>query len=1171
MSYEYILLAAAIIIPLSLFNVFKSDHGSGIALADKKTSLPGAFGDMGSSKSKKKRSKKKNSSKGSSTAATQVNNSTAEQDQGSSESEAEEKVLAQVVKKSDSPATNSRKKKKGSVAAAGSAVNGDNSNSSSGTNKGSSASKAESVPSPATHSPTNSDSKDNSSNSNKPKPTSVESWKKQKQEQQREFLTKQQQPLQFASAAAKNSSLSSSPSSSPHIASIPGPGNMGNNSKKKNRSHAGSGLSHAEFPTLSRPEPAPAPAPKQPKPKKEKKEATRKPMPEPEPESEPESEAEVQVEENEEDEEEEVEHDEPQQPQDSDENEWTTIDSAQGRSGGIDFSKPMDPWVAQQQRQRLERVAVADPHGEQSSQFARVLSIKPTVKEERIREAIPDGFTTQKSRSAGSSVGSSSYQSAEMTKKQRENLAKAARKKEEKAAMESVQEQRRKEHMRQVKAEKMKEFYKAQTRKQQAPESRWDVPKDTAPSSSTVSGGMSSEVNHKGQLLSPMLIPRSVSRRKASAGAPHLPSLASVKSAQPLQATIFAAAIAIENTPTTDSSLPDRIQGSADSLLLAHRGQTEVIPGWKPSADEYAPMIQFAANQRLALGREPTSTILESKATDITSTQNAVHGPFQPTSSEFSSAETSVSMQRLQVPNSNARMIALVTAYRDSPQTASMTSQDVQKLYDRLGIHAQGKRIPKPITTFEDCNLPAKMLSNLMENGYTSPRGIQMQAIPTGLHGRDMIISAETGAGKTAGFLIPILVHVFGLSQSPSDSMQGPFALVLVPTRELAIQVEQAAKVMVRGMPNMRTSLLVGGQVMANQIHRLKQNIQVAVATPGRILDIFAKHPEIGFSNVFCLVLDEVDMMFSLGFGKQVKRILEVLPVPPNGRQTIVCSATLSRQTQQLTEKYLENALRIRIGNAIENAVKSTQSELKISDIFSPSSKIKQTILWVENDSKKKKLFSLLNDPAYFRPPVLVFVESRLGADLLAMAIQAKCPGIIAVSIHGEKSQDERSKTLESIVNGDVPVIVATGLLARGLNLNVATVINFDMAPSIREYVHRVGRAIPEVASKVAATIRKGPKLGGMAWAITFINNDHRSILSEFANMLHKLDFGRVTPLPQQLKQLIVHDTTRYTPSATSVNRTIGSKIVPMHANVSRGLKRQSPHTNHRPKKQNKN
>ncbi|CAO3564508.1 unnamed protein product [Mortierella alpina] len=465
-------------------------------------------------------------------------------------------------------------------------------------------------------------------------------------------------------------------------------------------------------------------------------------------------------------------------------------------------------------------------------------------------------------------------------------------------------------------------------------------------------------------------------------------------------------------------------------------------------------------------------------------------------------------------------MIANITGYQDSKRMAAMPSKDVKKLRDALEMHVEGKHIPKPIMSFEDCSLPDKMLTNLKDNGYIHPRGVQMQAISAGLYGRDIIISAETGAGKTAGFLIPILVHAYGLSQSPAGALHGPFALILVPTRELAMQIEQVAKSIVRGMPNMRTALLVGGQAMANQAHRLKQNIQVAVATPGRMVDIFKQHPEIDFSNVFCLVLDEVDVMFSLGFGPQVKRVLEVLPTPPNGRQTIVSSATLSKQIQRLTVKYMESALSIRIGNSNDRQVGS-----KVSDVFSPSSNIKQTIMWVENESKKKQLFSLLKDPAYFRPPVLIFVESRVGADLLAMAISTKCPGIKAMSMHGEKPQEERSAILKLVEDGEAPVVVATGLLARGLTLHVATVINFDMAPTIQEYVHRVGRASPEAATKAAAGIRKGPKLGGMAWAITFINNDHRLILGDFANMLHGLGSGRVTPLPPQLQHLIVERT----------------------------------------------
>ena len=480
-------------------------------------------------------------------------------------------------------------------------------------------------------------------------------------------------------------------------------------------------------------------------------------------------------------------------------------------------------------------------------------------------------------------------------------------------------------------------------------------------------------------------------------------------------------------------------------------------------------------------------------------------------------------------PLAGSRTISTITGYREAPRTAAMSSQGAQEFRKTHQIDVQGKNIPNPISTFEDCSLPSQMVINLMGGGYNQPRPVQMQMIPIALRGSDVLVSAETGSGKTAGFLVPTLMHVYGLSQSPAGAMQGPFAVILTPTRELAMQIEDTIKMLVAGLPNMRTALLTGGQAMSSQIYRLKQNIQVVVATPGRLVDIFSRHPEIEFSNVFCLVLDEVDMMFSLGFSKQVKRILDVLPEPPNGRQTIVCSATISKQIQQLIEKYLQKPLNIRIGNlSCPSNLKpgdDGRPTVRITDVFSPSSQIKQTVLWVENGAKKKQLFSLLNDPSYFRPPVLVFVESRVGADLLANAIGTKCPGVTAISIHGEKSQEERSGTIKSIVDGSVQVIVATGLLARGLNLNVAMVINFDMAPTIQEYVHRVGRANPEVAAKASALIRRGPRLGGMAWTITFINNDSKGLLSEFANMLNGLDSRRVTPLPPQLKQLVVQKT----------------------------------------------
>jgi len=169
-----------------------------------------------------------------------------------------------------------------------------------------------------------------------------------------------------------------------------------------------------------------------------------------------------------------------------------------------------------------------------------------------------------------------------------------------------------------------------------------------------------------------------------------------------------------------------------------------------------------------------------------------------------------------------------------------------------------------------------------------------------------------------------------------------------------------------------------------------------------------------------------------------------------------------------------------------------------------PSIPVKQTILWVENKSKKKQLFSLLNDPKYYKPPIVIFVESKLGADLLSQAIEKKC-NVRSVSIHGDKSQEERMAILQSFLNGEYEIIVSTGVLGRGLNLpDVKMVINFDMATSVDEYVHQVGRAAGNY----------GPSSG---WGITFINEDHKHLFKKFVIMLKAQPAGKVTPLPPKL------------------------------------------------------
>ncbi|KAF9427999.1 hypothetical protein BGZ94_003636, partial [Podila epigama] len=506
MGYEYVLLAAAIILPLGLFSILKGDPSDPASFATQKSKLPGAFTDgSNTSKSKKKKNKKKNKSNVNGVA------------EASDDSEADEKSVASVAvttaTKSESQTVISKKNKKGKGG-------------SGGDNKETAFVPSQSTAAPTSLTSTTSNNKANNNNNTKNSSksttsaatsssptsaplTSIEKFKLQKEEekkQQRLELAKQQEPLKFAQAASHNAHQSSS---SPNIVSIPGPGAMGNNKKKNRSGAAGSGLSHADFPSLARAEPAKPVATKEPKaPKQKKQKEPVKPavvVPAPPEVIEESSEDEDEDEKVPSEHEQEVEHVESEseeEDKEEEEDEWTTVpgSAAPARSGGIDFNKPMDPWVAQQQKQKLERLQAADPHGEVTTQFARVLSIKPTVKEQAIREAVPDGFSVQKSRSGGSSsAGSRQYQSEEISKKQRENLAKAAKRKEEKAAQDALQAERLKAHMRQVKAEKMKDSYKAQTRKQAPVESRWTVNKQPQqPSSSTVSGGMSAGVNEKG-------------------------------------------------------------------------------------------------------------------------------------------------------------------------------------------------------------------------------------------------------------------------------------------------------------------------------------------------------------------------------------------------------------------------------------------------------------------------------------------------------------------------------------------------------------------------------------------------------------------------------------------------------------------------------------------------
>ncbi|PIA42237.1 hypothetical protein AQUCO_02000003v1 [Aquilegia coerulea] len=399
----------------------------------------------------------------------------------------------------------------------------------------------------------------------------------------------------------------------------------------------------------------------------------------------------------------------------------------------------------------------------------------------------------------------------------------------------------------------------------------------------------------------------------------------------------------------------------------------------------------------------------------------------------------------------------------DKSGTHSLTSNQIASLRSKIEIRVMGDFVPPPILSFSSCNLPEKLQQNLEAAGYEVPTPVQMQAIPAALTGKNLLVSADTGSGKTASFLVPVVSFCTRLRHANS-SKQKPAAMVLAPTRELCVQIEEQAKLLGKGMP-FKTALVVGGDAMAGQIYRIQQGVELIVGTPGRLIDLLAKH-DIELDEVSIFVLDEVDCMLQRGFRDQVMQIFQALYQP----QVLMYSATISPEVEKMASSMAKDLLYVSVGKP-----------------NTPIESVKQIVIWVESKQKKQKLFEILMSQQHFKPPVVVFVDSRLGADLLSEAITIKT-GIKALSIHGDKPMKERREALKQFLMGEVSVIVATGVLGRGIDLlKVRQVIVFDMPNSIKEYIHQIGRA---------------SRLGEEGIAIALVNEENKNIFPELVEIL---------------------------------------------------------------------
>lgn len=328
--------------------------------------------------------------------------------------------------------------------------------------------------------------------------------------------------------------------------------------------------------------------------------------------------------------------------------------------------------------------------------------------------------------------------------------------------------------------------------------------------------------------------------------------------------------------------------------------------------------------------------------------------------------------------------------------------------------------------SFDALGLPRPLLLALSKMQFSAPTPIQAQAIPVALEGRDILGSAQTGTGKTAAFAIPMIAHVL---RNPSRT-----ALVMTPTRELAAQVHDAARLMMAGyVGEIKTALLIGGQSMSKQLHQLRTRPRIVIGTPGRIND-HLQQGSLNLSACDFLVLDETDRMLDMGFEVQIDRIVRKLPSP---RQTLLFSATLPARIVKIADKYLKSPQRIAVGST-----------------HTPIERIKQEVLHMAVADKYAQLLEQLRRRS---GSVIVFVRTKRGADRLAQKLNKEKQS--AEAIHGNLSQNQRNRVIQSFRDMKHRIMVATDVAARGLDIpHIEHVINYDLPQVPEDYIHRIGR-----------------------------------------------------------------------------------------------------------------
>ncbi|GLB40651.1 putative DEAD box helicase family protein [Lyophyllum shimeji] len=418
--------------------------------------------------------------------------------------------------------------------------------------------------------------------------------------------------------------------------------------------------------------------------------------------------------------------------------------------------------------------------------------------------------------------------------------------------------------------------------------------------------------------------------------------------------------------------------------------------------------------------------------------------------------------------------------YIEDKRVTARSQQEIDEFRRSKEIKVQGRNVPRPVQSFEEAGFPDYLMTSIRAQGFQSPTPIQCQAWPMALSGRDVVAIAQTGSGKTISFALPAMLHINAQPLlAPGD---GPIALVLAPTRELAVQIQQECTKF-GSNSRIRNTAIYGGAPKGPQIRDLQRGVEIVIATPGRLIDMLETH-KTNLRRVTYLVMDEADRMLDMGFEPQIRKI--VGQIRPD-RQTLMFSATWPKDVQKLANDFLTDMIQVNIGSMDLTANHNIAQIVEVCSDF----------------EKRAKLIKHLDQISAENAKVLIFVATKRVADDITKYLRQD--GWPALAIHGDKEQRERDWVLGEFKAGRSPILIATDVASRGLDVkDVGYVINYDFPNNCEDYIHRIGR-----------TGRAGSK----GTSYTYFTTDNAKSARELIGILREAK----AVIPPQLEEMAMY------------------------------------------------